>query len=306
MGILKSLTAKSVDWAMKNVSTSTLDFARNNLPLAVKRRLARLVTTEIELNDEIAISKNGHKFVVIKEPVFVQVRYEGTYEKDLSSATEQLISEGDTVIDVGANFGWYSILMANSVGSKGRVFSYEPNEAIFPTLQQNIKLNNFEDRIKLTKCGIGEKKELAFLAADDSESAIGYFDKSLTEAGQGHSSKGIQIHALDELMAKNINKISFIKVDVEGFEPFVIRGAKKIFSADNPPAMLMEFNIEAIERQNLDVAQFITELEALDAIIVKTNHGKLQVIDHIPKSNENLFFLPKRGKFKSNISSLKK
>jgi len=290
---------------MKNFSTKTLNIARNILPLPIKQRLARLLTKEIKLDDEIITSKSGHKFLVIREPVFLQVRYEGTYEKDLSTATKRLVSPGDTVVDVGANFGWYSILLAAAIGENGHVYSYEPNDAIYATLQKNIELNGFENRITATRCGIGEKEETAFLNAEDTESAIGYFDKNLTEATQGHPSESIQIHSLDKLLSKQINKIAFIKIDVEGFESFVLRGAKKIFAAKNPPAMLMEFNIEALERQNIDIDQFIKELESLDSTIIATNQGKLEEIIKIPKANENLIFLPKTGKFKRDISTLR-
>ena len=305
MGVVRIFTARSLDWAMKSVGSKGLDIARDIVPLPIKRHLSRFLSREVKLSEEIVTSKSGHKFVAIKEPVFLQVRYQGTYEKELSIITRQLISKDDTVVDAGANFGWYSILMASCVGETGQVYSYEPNSAISPVLKKNIELNNYSDRISLTKCGLGENEEFAFLAADDTESAIGYIDKNQATTLSDSSENGVQIRVLDKLMAKKIGGISFIKIDVEGFEPFVLRGAKKVFSSKNPPAMLMEFNIEALERQDVDVNQFIEELMSLDAQLLKVAKGKLVEMESIPKINENIFFLPKKGKYQRSIESLK-
>ncbi len=300
MNSLKKITANVLDWSVKKAGSRALSVARVLTPLPVKRRLSRFLTKEVALDTDFVKTTDGHRFVALQEPVFLQVRYEGTYEKDLSAIARQLVGKGDTVVDVGANFGWYTILMAAGVGETGRVFSYEPNKAIYPVLTKNIALNEYEDRIALTKCGIGEKKEKVILSAGDDESAIGYFDKNKT----GDESEGIEIHPLDDLLADQIGNISFIKIDVEGFEPFVLRGAQKILSCDTPPAILMEFNIEALERQDIDIDDFITDLTSLNATIAKVVRGKLIKMDSIPKANENLFFIPSKGRYSREINSL--
>lgn len=305
MSIAKNMTARLLDFAVRKAGAPARSLARRIVPLPLKRKLSRLLTKEIDTKDQYTDTKDGHRFVTLKEPVFLQVRYEGVYEKDLSELSRKLVGEGDTVVDIGANFGWYSILMAAAVGEKGKVYAYEPNESIFSVLSRNIELNNYKDRIHLTRCGIGETEETAVLMADTAESAIGYFDKGKDKKAGGEAVGSIEIHRLDDLLADKAGEISFIKIDVEGFEPFVLRGAPKILGSENPPAILMEFNIEALERQDIDVDAFIQELEDMDTHIVKTDKGRLVELDAIPRQNENLFFIPRKGKFSREIESLR-
>lgn len=296
MSVVKRVIARLINAVIVRSNGKALAIARKIVPLPIKRRISRLLTSEITLNEGYVTSKCGHKFVAIREPVFLQVRYEGTYEKHLSKIAKQLATTGDTVIDVGANFGWYSVLLAAEVGEKGRVFSFEPNIAIYPTLVENIEINNYSDRVHLRQCGVGDKALRAVLSAGDLESAIGFIDTQPEDETKG-TSESVDVYPLDDLVAEHIGEISFIKVDVEGFESFVLQGAKKIFAAENPPAMLMEFNIEALERQNIDIDSFIADLQSLPASINQIVSGRLEITERISKENADLIFLPTRGKY---------
>jgi len=303
MSMLKRVAAKLINAVIVKSDGKVLDFARKTVPLPIKRRISRLITSEIAFTDEFVTSKSGHKFVVIQEPVFLQVRYEGTYEKQLSKVAAQLVSPGDTAVDVGANFGWYSVLLASEVGEEGRVFSFEPNIAIYPTLVKNIENNNYSGRVQLKQCGVGDKVSQEFLSAGDLDSAVGYFDTQRKD-NTADTLESVEIYPLDDLVADQIGEISLIKVDVEGFEPFVLQGAQKIFAVENPPAMLMEFNIEALERQNVDIDNFIEELHNLPALVTQIVSGRLEITDRISKQNADLIFLPTKGKYQRTQDSI--
>lgn len=299
---VKGVFANLIDKAVKKSGSNTLDFARKVVPLPIKRRISRLLTNEMPLDEGLITSKCGHKFIAIKEPVFLQVRYEGTYEKQLSMVVAQLVDAGDTAVDIGANFGWYSVLLASEVGADGKVFSFEPNENIYPTLFQNIKNNNYSDRVNLKQCGIGGDVSREVLSAGEAESAIGYFDTNNNVSKD--DANCVDIYPLDDLMVDYIGNISFIKVDVEGFEPFVMKGSKNIWGSDHPPAMLMEFNMEALERQNVDIDDFIQVLQNMPASIYQISSGHLVMKTQIKRENADLIFLPTKGKFKRSIESL--
>ncbi len=304
---MNNITGKLIDWTVRKSGSKFLSTMRQVLPIPVKRKLLRLITSQTDVQDEFVTSQSGHKFVDIAEPVFLPVRYEGEYEHHLSEVTRQLISEGDKVIDVGANFGWYSVLMANAAGDKGHVYAFEPNKEIYTILERNIAANDYQNRITLTKCGLGEKPGKSVLMADDKESAIGYV-KSIDDDSpttDGVSELGtIEIRQLDLEVADDIDNISFMKIDVEGFEPFVMLGAKKVMAADNPPVIQMEFNVEALERSHTDVDAFMKDIEVLGQITIPEN-GQLIVLDKMERRDLNIFIFPTKGRYKRDITSIK-
>ncbi len=301
---MKKFTAKVVEATAKSIGSSGLSVVRKILPISMKRRLSRLVSSEIPLTDAIIVTKDGHKFEAISEPVFLHIRLEGDYERELSALARALVRPGDTAVDVGANFGWYSMLLAKAVGPAGQVFSFEPNAAIYPTFLRNIELNGYGERIVARPYGIGAVSGTATLVAGTKELAIGYVKAGAADAG-GNAGATIEIKALDDLLQDKIGQIAYIKIDVEGFEPQVMRGAEKIFTSADLPVVQMEYNVEALERQNVDLEAFAAQLQNLDYTIAVESGGRLRTIPAInAKANENLFFLPRRGRFSDRAARL--
>lgn len=281
------------------MDSNFLDVLRRYLPLRFKRVLSRFLMRNVDSRSEFITSKYGHTFTTISERVFLQVIYDGEYERNLCGIARQLIFNSDIVVDVGANFGWYSVLMGEAVGSEGHVHSYEPNKIIYDVLEKNITLNAFNARVSLNNCGVGATNTSAVLLAESEESAIGYFD-SQCEADESRGEEMV-IQCLDEDLKSAISNIAFIKIDVEGFEPYVLEGAREILGSENPPIILMEFNIEALERSKVDIDGFITKLYDL-GVPAHFVGNKLTKLDVIKKKNTNLFFFPKRGAYAERIN----
>jgi FkbM family methyltransferase len=193
---MKKVLWKVLDKLVRSLDPKMLDACRKLVPFKIKRTLSRFLMRNIKLSSKYVTSSTGHKFKAISEPVFLQVVYDGEYEKDLSSVARQLLREGDNVVDVGANFGWYSVLMAEAVGERGHVYSFEPNMNIYGVLNDNISMNEFDKRVTLKNCGVGEKRGKAMLMATSQESGIGYFK---AKDGAKYDEDGaIEIRSLDE------------------------------------------------------------------------------------------------------------
>ncbi len=299
---MNKLIAKSILATAKVMGSSGLNIARQIVPAGVKRKLSRFVTKNATTENGFIKSKNGHLFEVIAEPVFLHLRMEGYYEKSLSDIAAKYVTENDIAVDIGANFGWYTTLFAKQVGKNGKVFSYEPNEKTYKTLRNNINANGYEKIVSAKNCGIGSERSQASLVVDEGESAIGYMDtKNVGE--QSNSQKTIEIHAIDELLAEHIGKIAYVKIDVEGFEPFVMRGAKKLFSHKNAPILQLEFNVEALERQSIDSEDFALSLNELPMNIFVEHKGELIPVDNFDgRTNADLFFFPKNGLYSSRLT----
>ena len=136
--------------------------------LSVVRDLADMVglqnleRIEISAGSIIAIMKDGTRFFVQPDQSTTSaLLYDGSYEEAEMALMKSVIKEGWTVLDVGANFGWYASHFSKYVGEKGRVFAFEPIPATFEGLQKNIAFNHAEN-VTVINRALGEKEEKAY------------------------------------------------------------------------------------------------------------------------------------------------
>jgi FkbM family methyltransferase len=131
---------------------------------------------------------------------------------------ELYLKPGNTFVDIGANIGVLTLKGSTLVGDTGRVFSIEPHPVTFKYLTGNIELNRFRN-IQTFNCAVGAQREVA------------HFSDKLLDA-QNHivQDGGIQVttETLDDLLADRIAAIDLLKIDVEGYEKYVVSGAEKI------------------------------------------------------------------------------
>ena len=138
-----------------------------------------------------------------------------------------------TVLDIGSNIGIHSLVLSRCVGEGGRVISYEPIRPMYDRLAENIASNNISNVI-MKNIGVGE-----------SPGHVGFDDKEGNfNIGKGHVdqsiSKTIPVTTIDSERAEVPGPISLIKVDVEGYELPVLRGARRTLE-EHVPVIVCEF-----------------------------------------------------------------
>ena len=135
------------------------------------------------------------------------------------------VKPGDTVLDVGANIGALTVPMAQMVGPTGRVIAWEPQPETFALLKQNIRQNDLNN-VALHNCAAGSKMET--VAMPDLAKIRG-FNYGGVPLGRGERMAWVE--TIDSLGLENV---SFMKIDVEGFEPDVIKGASETIRRCRP------------------------------------------------------------------------
>ncbi len=173
----------------------------------------------------------------------------GVYgELDTQIIREQ-IKEGDIVIDVGANIGYYTLIFAQLVGKTGKVFAFEPEPKNFEILKKNIEINNY-DNVTAEQKIISDKCEKMKLFVSDS----GIVGHRIQKMGNFENFIEVESVTLDDYMKKlNLDKkVDFIKIDVEGAEPKVLDGAKTILKENVKLKIFTEFNREVIKKYDSD------------------------------------------------------
>lgn len=149
------------------------------------------------------------------------------YEPEMLLDISNRVKKGSTILDVGANIGNHTLYFSLFCGAN-KVISFEPQKNVYDTLCENIKLNFLEEKIVAYQIGLGSYETTANLGAVD-EKNIGMTKLDINSSGD------VRIATLDSVVEKEpLNSISVIKLDVEGMEMEVLRGAIQTFERHQP------------------------------------------------------------------------
>lgn len=166
-------------------------------------------------------------------------------------------------VDVGANIGKYSVIIGRQLKDKGKVISIEASEDIFKILKKNIELNNLQNVIPLN-LAVSDKKGISefYLANKGLGTASSLFEI------KEHSKKvKVKTDTLDGIIKDlEIKKIDLIKIDVEGAEPRVLRGALDILKKDKPKVVFEALNKERFDECKKILKKFNYKIRRLGPI----------------------------------------
>jgi FkbM family methyltransferase len=167
------------------------------------------------------------------------------WEPDLSGFILNSVTSDTVFVDVGANFGYFTCLAASKIGSKGtgKVISIEPNPAMQRLLQKNIRINWSLGPIELFDCAITERTGFVEFVVPSGRAANASVANSRAVQDDGRFI--VKSRALDELLQSAT--VDLIKVDVEGFETAVLRGASNTLRKSPAVQIVLEWSIEQMK-----------------------------------------------------------
>ena len=199
----------------------------------------------------------GNRVFLGKKGLAMSISHYGKYEETEAKIMEQKISEGDIVIDAGANIGLHTLNMAKIVGKTGKVFAFEPEITNFGILKKNIKLNNYTNIFAEHKA-VGEKDGIATLYRSNHPG----MHKIDSKPQHSKDKLNVDIISLDNFFNKNHiqPKIDFIKIDVEGFELSVLKGMKNILKNNKNIKILLELSHNKLHEEDLEYNSKYEEL----------------------------------------------
>jgi len=200
-------------------------------PLAKNEKLSALIryfTFHLRYKDgeEIAIPFSGGHLIISKGEGSQAHFFTHLEDFEEMAFLLHFLRVEDQFIDIGANIGAYSILEASQIGCK--IIAFEPLEKNYNILLSNIHLNNFQDIIETHNCALGEKNETKTIGK---KGALTYITNN-----QNLELEKIEIKKLDDFA----EYAQLIKIDVEGFEEFVLRGATQVLNHPDTNAVILE------------------------------------------------------------------
>ena len=214
------------------------------------------------------------------------------FESDLIKILQKYVNEGDIFIDVGANIGYISAFAASLVGKSGEVHSFEPVPIYFNRLCKMVNLNK-DFKIYTNNCALGESNEISNIYITNL-STIGWntMVPNVMKADTIKEIIEIEVTRLDDyIFEKGIENVSFIKIDVEGYEYHVLRGLKNFFEKKKKelPPLVVEIEPDAYSKLNI-------RLKDLEILLNKYNYKPFSLIDEVPikicnlTNTTNVFF----------------
>ena len=208
-----------------------------------------------------------YDFYYLKNDKYVGQRI--ALEKYEPYETELILRQaksGDVVVDVGANIGYYTVLLANKVGPNGKVYAFEPDSTNFEILKKNIEANKLEN-VVMVNAAVSNKNGVSYLYkskenyGDHKLIKNPLVDKSTSSLKKGGSLREkIKTVKLDDYL-KN-QKVNLMKVDTQGWEPAVFEGAKKIIEK-NKPIIFFEYSPASYKLAKLDGSKMMNWLKKI-------------------------------------------
>jgi FkbM family methyltransferase len=244
------------------------------------------------------VLKTLHGFLLKIDPandngVELSLHETGTYEKGILFFLKDFLKKGDCFVDVGANIGLMSLFASQCVGENGTVLSFEAHPETSELLNYNISLNKFKN-IRVFDCALGGQKGEGVIRF---QSELNRGGASLVDNVKREDGFKVIIDTLDALFPdKLIPKV--VKIDVEGFELEVLKGAEKIIR-NYSPVLILEL-IDERSAENDDVSNLIDYALSLSNYQVfklkggKERKSKLIEVKHKSElpSHDNVILIP--------------
>jgi FkbM family methyltransferase len=219
----------------------------------------------------------------------------GQYEQHEIRFVRGLLKPGDTAVDAGAHIGFFTVQMAAAVGPAGKVYAFEPLDANADLLERTTRENDFDGRVVFQRAAVGASSGTATLTfpAETLNSGGAYLLRAGTAPLAGNKTRSVPQVALDGVRVQR--PVRLIKMDVEGAEPLVIRGAVRLLTEDRP-VILSEIHPTQLERASgVTADQFLAELDALgyDARLVENGAAGARLERAPASAMTSVVFLPR-------------
>jgi FkbM family methyltransferase len=238
--------------------------------------LALHALRELGLHERVTFRYHGARFRLFDTPLthlmfFHSSRWHGAQDLRLLRC---LLRCGDTVVDVGANVGSHAIPLARTLGASTQVHAFEPHPRVFAYLQANAALNRLTN-LRLYNLALGDcEGEVAFtdVRSDDLNRVAIHSTGALT----------VPMKPLDCIETLVNEPITLLKIDVEGYELFVLRGAEATLARTR--FLYLEANATHTQEYGITVLDLAGYLWARGWILYRVSGG--DTLTRLPESPE--------------------
>lgn len=268
MSMQQSPMAAAPWWvAMSSSAIRTLPFGRYQIANALARFASRPFIARLPRD------LGGAAFICdLSDTIAREVCFTGRYEPQETQIAQRVLGPGMTVVDVGANWGYFTLTCANLVGSSGRVIALEPHPALSSTLAANVRANGLA-QVEVVAVAAGARAGTrAFVGFD---AAGGNSGVSRAAAVSEPADFQAATAGLDELLdAHGMARVDLVKIDIEGGEVDALAGMAGGLGRRRYRYIVLECHPELIARSGSTLERCLEPLE-------RSGYGGWR-IDHSP------------------------
>jgi len=255
-------------------------FVVRNLPSSLKGKLRKVrfidkfsLRFRAKYKPDFIITNEGHKIYLDKNDV-LHLSIHQDFEPLETKVLENNIKKGDVVLDLGANIGVHTLLLAKLVGENGRIYAFEPDPGNFKLLKKNINANKYRNIITIQK------------AITDVNDIIKFYQMKEYPAGNkihdaSNKLRFIEVESitLDSFFEELEPKIDFIKMDIEGAEVRALKGMKNIIKNNKDIKIIAEFCPILLKACGSGVKEYFKMLKEFKIYNLNEKENKLEVLN---------------------------
>ena len=182
---------------------------------------------------------------------------QGTWEPLETSLFLDNVRPGDTVIDVGANIGYYTLVAARKVGPRGKVIAFEPDPESFSFLKRNVKANGLTNVVLEQKALSNSHGRLNLYLARENRG-----DHRIFPAQESRDAVEVEALPLDDYLQDSVS-VNFIKIDTQGAEGVIVEGMLRTLRAQHDPMLVVEFWPYGLSRARYPATRLLEYFETL-------------------------------------------
>lgn len=255
-----------------------------------RSRLTQFLSKHIDIGRDTVVSFDGDLSIQLHPMQFIskQIYFFGIFEPLETKLFKNSLREGMVVLDIGANIGLFTLISAKIIGEAGHVYAFEPSQDNFQILERNVLLNHFNDKVSLIKAAVAsETMSGKLLLAKDGGS------HSITFSGVKNNVpiEDVDFVRIDDFVQlRSLSRIDVIKVDAEGADFEVLKGAVETLRKFSP-MLFVEFAERTLCKFGTtpkEMLDFIISFGYKPYRITKSGLKSLEIDSDI--SNINLFF----------------
>jgi len=188
----------------------------------------------------------------VYRPIYFAYKYWS--DRDKIRLMKAHVKPGMKVLDIGANIGFYTIILSKLVGKAGTVYAFEPDEDNFKFLK---RLTNNLTNVKPALVACGEKSGVTYLYKSQEMN----IDHQVYDSGESREKVAVKMVSLDDYLQGEKDGIGFVKIDVQGYEYHVFRGMKKTIARSKKMFMISELSPYCLKKAGTSAELYLSEVK---------------------------------------------
>jgi FkbM family methyltransferase len=224
-------------------------------------RAIHLARAIVGQSDRCIVTRDGARYELdLSEGIDFAIYLGNMFERGTRNALRRLVEPSALVLDIGANIGAHTVLLAQLVGSKGRVLAFEPTDFGFQKLRRNLDLNpELAARVTAIQCFLAAQDDGDLPASIYSSWPLNKSDGlHAKHLGQGMATQTARVNSIDGILAERGNPaVQLVKMDVDGFECDVLRGATGMLRQSRP-TFVMEMSPYVLDERGASLEELLS------------------------------------------------